>query len=139
MTLVLKETLRLFPPVLGTVRVVPEDMTVVGIKIPAGTALGVLSYTMGRMDEFFKDPLTFNPDRFNQQEDRPLYAYFPFSLGARSCIGQQFAMIEARMFLSKILQNLNLRLVPEQDFGIYEELVIKPKGHCANYITIRRK
>ncbi|KAJ8045095.1 Cholesterol 24-hydroxylase [Holothuria leucospilota] len=150
MTLVLKETLRLFPPVLGATREVPEDMTVVGVKIPAGATLGVswtngnpnymvLTYTMGRMDEFFKDPLTFNPDRFNHQEDRPLYAYFPFSMGARSCIGQQFAMIEARMLLSKILQKLNLRLVPEQDFGIYEELVIKPKGHCANYITIRRK
>lgn len=50
-----------------------------------------------------------------------------------------FHQIEARMLLSKIVQNLNLRLVPEQDFGIYDQLVIKPKGHCANYITIRRK
>ncbi|VCW67873.1 unnamed protein product, partial [Gulo gulo] len=47
------------------------------------------TYVMGRMDTYFEDPLTFNPDRFSPKAPKPRFTYFPFSLGPRSCIGQQ--------------------------------------------------
>ncbi|PIK62667.1 putative cholesterol 24-hydroxylase [Apostichopus japonicus] len=139
MMLVLKETLRLYPPVIGSTRLLPEDADILGYKVPAGSSVSILSYVMARMEEFFPDPLTFDPDRFKDSDNRTMYAYFPFSMGARSCIGQQFAMIEARVILCKILQKLDFKLVPNQDFGIYDQLTIRPSGDCANYISLRNK
>ncbi|KAJ8045529.1 Cholesterol 24-hydroxylase [Holothuria leucospilota] len=139
MMLVIKETLRLYPPVTGGVRLISEDVDILGYKIPAGCSLFMMGYGMSRMEEYFKDALIFNPDRFKEEDPQRMYATFPFSLGARSCIGQQFALIEARIILCKILQKFNFQLVPDQSFGIFDELTIKPIGGCANYISFREK
>ncbi|XP_022088639.1 cholesterol 24-hydroxylase-like [Acanthaster planci] len=134
---VLKETLRLWPPVAGTSRELACDLMVKGYKLPKGTVVLLSSYAMARMDEFFHDPLQFDPDRFNASDDRPQYAYFPFSLGSRNCIGQQFALIEARVLLAKLLHKFNFELVPGQGHSVLAEITMKPKGRCRNYITIR--
>ncbi|KAJ8045530.1 Cholesterol 24-hydroxylase [Holothuria leucospilota] len=99
----------------------------------------VSTFTMSRQEQFFKDPMTFDPDRFTREEDSPLYAYFPFSLGPRSCIGQQFALVEARVVLTKLLQKLKFQLVPGQNFGITERLTLKPADDCRHYLLPREK
>nr|XP_054763211.1 cholesterol 24-hydroxylase-like [Lytechinus pictus] len=138
---VLKETLRLYTPVGGTTRVTAHPITYKGITIPAKANVTVMSVIMSRMEEYFDDPLLFNPDRFKPSEDgslpRHLYAYFPFSMGQRSCIGQQFALIESRIILAKLLQRFTFRLDQSQSFGILDELTAKPMGRCRNYITLR--
>ncbi|KAJ8045987.1 Cholesterol 24-hydroxylase [Holothuria leucospilota] len=136
--LVLKETLRLYSPAVGTVRRLAYDMTVCGHHIPAGSSVQMSHYIMARMEKFFKNPLTFDPERFLRDEDKPLYAYFPFSLGTRSCIGQQFALIEARVILAKLYQNYDFKLDPTQSFGILDQITLKPKGQCMNYIYSRQ-
>ncbi|XP_072045863.1 cholesterol 24-hydroxylase-like [Amphiura filiformis] len=133
---VLKESLRLYPPATGSVREAPNDCVFSGVKIPKGAIVVVLTYTMSRMEEYFKDPLTYDPDRFLHDEDKGMYAYFPFSLGPRSCIGQQFAMIEARVVLSKLLQNFEFVWVPGQSDGMIEEVTTKPKDGCKCYIKL---
>ncbi|KAJ8045531.1 Cholesterol 24-hydroxylase [Holothuria leucospilota] len=137
MMMVLKETLRLFPPVGGTTRISSEIFEVGGYKIPPNTMMFVLSFVMSRQEQFFKNPMTFDPERFRREEDRPLYAYFPFSLGPRSCIGQQFALIEARVVLAKLLQRLKFKLVPDQDFTLMERLTLKPRDDCRHYLSLR--
>lgn len=139
LSLVLKESLRLYPPVFGTGRVITKSMDVVGYNIPAGSTIFFCNYAMNRSEEYFKNPLTFDPERFRRDEDKPLYVYFPFSIGPRSCIGQQFALIESRVVLAKLLQKLNFRLVPGQNLGVRERLTLKPAGDCLNYITLRAK
>ncbi|XP_030839917.1 cholesterol 24-hydroxylase isoform X1 [Strongylocentrotus purpuratus] len=138
---VLKETLRLYSPVGGTTRLTAHPVKYNGITIPAKATVTVMSYVMSRMEEYFDDPLLFNPDRFKPSEDgslpRHLYAYFPFSMGQRSCIGQQFALIEARVILAKLLQRFEFRLEQSQSMGILDELTSKPMGRCKNYITLR--
>ncbi|XP_018097073.1 cholesterol 24-hydroxylase-like [Xenopus laevis] len=62
---VLKESLRLYPTVPGSSQWLKEDMIIDGIKIPADVTMTLNSYIMGRMEEFYTDPLTFNPDRFS--------------------------------------------------------------------------
>ncbi|XP_072486364.1 cholesterol 24-hydroxylase isoform X2 [Notamacropus eugenii] len=64
---VLKEILRLYPPVVGTVRWLEKDTVVDGILIPGCTSLFFSTYVMGRMEQYFEDPLTFNPDRFSPE------------------------------------------------------------------------
>ncbi|ELK28076.1 Cholesterol 24-hydroxylase [Myotis davidii] len=93
---VLKESLRLYPPAWGTFRLLEEETLIDGVRVPGNTPLLFSTYVMGRMDTYFEDPLTFNPDRFGPKEPKPRFTYFPFSLGPRSCIGQQFAQVGAR-------------------------------------------
>ncbi|XP_022090979.1 cholesterol 24-hydroxylase-like [Acanthaster planci] len=138
MMLVIKETLRLWPPVIGTSRQLAHDEMLFGYKIPAGTPVWLNTYTMGRNDKCFPDPLVFNPERFiDTSEDRQLFTHFPFSMGIRSCIGQQFALIEAKLIMSRLLQKFNFSLAPGQlRDDVLQEILIKPKGRCKNYLTL---
>ncbi|XP_067848234.1 cholesterol 24-hydroxylase-like [Heptranchias perlo] len=124
---VLKEILRIYPPGPGTSRWLPEDIVIEGIKIPAGTSLLFSTYIMGRMAKFFDDPLTFDPERFNPNAPKPYYCYFPFALGPRSCLGQVFAQMEAKVILCKFLQRFEFQLVSGQTYEILDIGTIRPR------------
>ncbi|NWX81415.1 CP46A hydroxylase, partial [Nothoprocta ornata] len=123
---VLKESLRLYPPIPGTLRWTETETVVDGIKIPANTTLNFSTYIMGRMEKFFKDPLTFDPERFSEDAPKPYYSYFPFSLGPRSCIGQAFAQMEAKVVMAKLLQRFEFQLVPGQSFKLLDIGTFRP-------------
>ncbi|XP_034145836.1 cholesterol 24-hydroxylase-like [Esox lucius] len=125
---VLKETLRLYPTAAGTSRYVTNDMTINGIHVPAGFACLFNSYICGRMEKFFKDPLKFDPERFHPDAAKPYYCYFPFSLGPRSCLGQNFAKIEAKVVMAKLLQRFDFSLLPGQSFDILDTGSLRPKS-----------
>lgn len=125
---VLKETLRIYPTAPGTSRDVLEDILIDGIHIPGGVACFFSSYVNGRMDKFFKDPLTFDPDRFHPDAPKPYYCYFPFALGPRSCLGQNFAQMEAKVVMAKLLQRFDFTLVPGQTFDILDTGTLRPKS-----------
>ncbi|XP_072039958.1 cholesterol 24-hydroxylase-like [Amphiura filiformis] len=137
MMAVLKESLRLHPPSTGSTRVAPHNCSFDGMKIPAGTPVIVFSYTMAKMEEYFQNAETYDPDRFLHNDDKSasMYAYFPFSLGPRMCIGQQFALIQARVILSKLLQKFEFKWVPDQSMGLVEETTVKPKDGCKCYLS----
>uniref|UniRef100_A0A8B9H6X6 Cholesterol 24-hydroxylase n=1 Tax=Astyanax mexicanus TaxID=7994 RepID=A0A8B9H6X6_ASTMX len=94
---VLKETLRLYATAPGTSRWLHEDSVISGFKIPAGCAVLLSSYISSRMDKFFKDPLKFDPERFNPTATKPYFCYYPFALGPRSCLGQVFSQVDGTM------------------------------------------
>ncbi|XP_054683930.1 cholesterol 24-hydroxylase [Grus americana] len=123
---VLKESLRLYPPVPGTVRRMEKECVINGVRIPANTSLVFSTYVMGRMEKYFKDPLTFDPDRFSKDAPKPYYCYFPFSLGPRSCIGQAFAQMEAKVVMAKLLQRFEFQLVPGQSFKLLDAGTVRP-------------
>ncbi|XP_075049445.1 HHIP-like protein 1 isoform X3 [Mixophyes fleayi] len=123
---VLKETLRLYPTAPATSRALEEDMVIEGVRIPSNTPLMFNSYIMGRMEQFYPDPLVFNPDRFSPDAPKPGYAYFPFSLGPRSCIGQVFAQMETKVVMAKLLQRFEFELVEGQSFKILDTGTLRP-------------
>ncbi|XP_060611617.2 cholesterol 24-hydroxylase-like [Anolis sagrei] len=123
---VLKEVLRLYPPVPGTVRWTGKENVIEGVRIPAGTTLIFSTYIMGRLEKYFKDALTFNPDRFNKDQLKPYFSYFPFALGPRSCIGQIFSQMEAKVVMAKFLQRFDFQLVPPQSFRAIDTGTLKP-------------
>ncbi|XP_073667559.1 cholesterol 24-hydroxylase-like [Paramisgurnus dabryanus] len=125
-TKVLKETLRLYPTAPGTSRWLPEDMIINGFKIPGGCAAIFSSYVSGRMEKFFKDPMTFDPERFDVNAPKPYYCYYPFALGPRSCLGQVFSQMEAKVVLAKLLQRFEFSLVPGQSFDIKDTGTLRP-------------
>uniref|UniRef100_A0A8C5XEI9 Cholesterol 24-hydroxylase n=1 Tax=Microcebus murinus TaxID=30608 RepID=A0A8C5XEI9_MICMU len=117
---------KLYPPAWGTFRLLEEETLIDGVRVPGNTPLLFSTYVMGRMDRYFEDPLTFNPDRFGPDAPKPRFTYFPFSLGHRSCIGRQFAQMEVKVVMAKLLQRLEFRLVPGQRFGLQEQATLKP-------------
>ncbi|TWW69127.1 cholesterol 24-hydroxylase-like [Takifugu flavidus] len=125
---VLKETLRLYPTAPGTSRDLKEDMVIGGVHVPGGVVCVFSSYGMGRMETFFKDPLKFDPDRFDPDAPKPYYCYFPFSLGPRSCLGQNFAQMEAKVVMAKLIQRFDFTLLPGQSFDILDTGTLRPKS-----------
>ena len=127
----LKEGLRLHPPIGGITRITTRDENIGGYIFPAGTSVNICQFLMHRHLDSWKDPLQFDPDRFSPEVkgEIPHSVYFPFSLGPRTCIGQTFAQIEARVFMARLLQQFELTLCPGQDDMKHEEaLTLRPKG-----------
>ncbi|KAM5129710.1 cholesterol 24-hydroxylase-like [Mantella aurantiaca] len=136
---VLKETLRLYPSVPGTSRLTSEELVIEGVRIPKNSSVLVNTYVTGRMEEFFPDPLTFNPDRFGPGSPKPYYTYFPFSLGPRNCIGQTFAQMEARVMMAKLLQRFDWELVAGQNLTILDTGTLRPMDGVRCRLKLREK
>ncbi|CAH1966516.1 unnamed protein product [Acanthoscelides obtectus] len=84
---VIKETLRLYPSVPFFARKTDKDVEYKGNIIPAGLNIGIFAYGMMRSSEFYPDPTTFNPSRFEDNDGKKPYSYIAFSAGPRNCIG----------------------------------------------------
>lgn len=125
----LKETLRLYPPAPGIIRRTPGDIIVAGYKVPEGTTISASPFVMGRHPEFWNSPLEFAPERWEgENEDSPVLGgvYFPFSMGPRNCIGQQFAMMETKVVLARFLKTFGFMLLPGQSKRIHERGSLQP-------------
>ncbi|XP_043496384.1 cytochrome P450 4C1-like [Polistes fuscatus] len=107
---VIKETLRLFPPAPVLGRVLQKDVKVdENVVIPKDCDLLLIILTLYRNDKYWKDPLTFNPDRFLPGNyDRK--CFLPFSAGRRDCIGQTLAMIEMKGIVATLLRKFVVRI-----------------------------
>jgi len=117
--LVVKETLRLYPPAWLILRQTIASITLGPYHLPKGTQIWICPYTMHRHQRFYSDPEEFYPDRFSpdalgdKAEARlPSWAYIPFGGGPRMCIGAAFAQIEAQLLLATIAQQYRMEPQP---------------------------
>jgi cholesterol 24(S)-hydroxylase len=136
----LKETLRLYPPAPGIIRITPEDVTLDGYEIPKGTTTSASPFVMGRHPAFWNNPGDFIPERWESLGDEnPVTAciYFPFSLGPRNCIGQQFAMMESKVVLAKFLKVFTFELIPGQTKRIHERGSLQPMDGVVCKLSLR--
>jgi cytochrome P450 len=111
---VIEESMRLFPPAWVTARNAVADDEIGGVRIPKGSYVFVSPYVTHRLPEYFPNPEGFLPERFLDPaiEQLPKYAYFPFGGGPRICIGNAFAMMEAKLLVATIARRFDLDLVP---------------------------
>lgn len=111
---VVRECLRLYPPVWLISRTPVEDDEVGGFRVPAGSMVLLSAYVAHRHPAFWDNPEGFDPDRFMvvRSEARPRYAWVPFSSGPRKCIGDYFGQLELQLVLSMILARYRVDLVP---------------------------
>lgn len=106
---VIKETLRLYPPIHVGNRFVAEDMGISGYDLQAGARVMASIYLSHRDERYWEEPETFRPERFERGAGRPpAFTYIPFGAGPRACIGAAFAQVEARVVLGRILQQFHL-------------------------------
>ena len=113
-TMVIKEVMRLYPPIWVIERKVVRDDEIEGYHIPAGSEVAISPYVMHHHPAFWENPEGFDPERFSAERSasRPRYAYLPFGGGPRLCIGHQFAMMEAQLITAMIAQTYRLYLIP---------------------------
>ena len=109
---VIKETLRLYPPIHIGNRQAHGDITVGNHAIPDGTRVMMSIYLSHRHPDHWAKPDEFHPERFahNHKEKVPPLTYIPFGGGPRNCIGASFAQIEAKVVLARLLQTMELTL-----------------------------
>jgi len=107
---VIKESLRLFPPVPFFGRDCTEESVVNGLILPKDTQINIHVFDIMRDPRHFPNPSVFNPDRFLPENtvNRHPFAFIPFSAGQRNCIGQKFAILEMKVLLVSILRNFKL-------------------------------
>ena len=95
--MVIKESMRLYPPAWGVSREAIGDCEIGEYRVPAGTQLLILLRAMHRDPQYFQDPEAFDPARWEGSlvKRLPKHAYLPFGAGPRICIGNSFATTEA--------------------------------------------
>jgi cytochrome P450 len=127
--MVLAESMRLYPPAWAMGRQSTAPIELGPWRLPAGTYFFFSQYIMQRTEEYFPDPLRFEPERFTPaaKASRPKFAYFPFGGGSRQCIGESFAWMEAILLTATLAQQWRLRLVPGQRIEVQPKITLRSK------------
>lgn len=113
---VVREALRLYPPIWAMERHAREEDEIGGYRIPAHSTVVISPWVTHRHPDFWPDPERFDPDRFapEREAERPALAWLPFGAGPRYCVGAPFATTEMLVVLARAAQRFRLRLVPGQ-------------------------
>ncbi|WP_025666868.1 cytochrome P450 [Aquimarina megaterium] len=131
----IEEAMRLYPPAYFSDRVAIEDDNYQDLKLKKGTTILVSFFEIHRHKSFWKDPSTFDPDRFHPDIDKKEYSdwYFPFGSGPRMCIGNNFAMYEMILAISALVGkykiNTNLHKV-----DIKPLITLKPENAMLTFV-----
>ena len=129
-SMVIDETMRLYPPAYAIARWAQEADEVGGYRVDAQSALTLFPYITHRHPEFWPQPETFDPERFTPARvaERPRFAYVPFGGGPRQCIGNSFALTEAQLILASLVQRYRWQPVSAAPVEVEPLITLRPKG-----------
>ena len=118
--MVLKEVMRLVPPVGGGFRKAIQTFEFAGYRIPQGWTIQYQIAQTHQDEDLYPESDRFDPERFaaDNTVDRASFGYIPFGGGLRECIGKEFARLEMRLFASKLLKDYQWSLIPNQNLDL---------------------
>ena len=136
---VLKESMRLFPPVPMMSRQVVADTTLEGHAIRAGSSVAIPIYAIQRHAARWEDPHAFDPTRFAPGKEAGIgrYQYLPFGAGPRICIGMAFAMIEATAMLATLMQQARFAPAPGPEPYPVASVTLLPRGGLPLRVSVK--
>jgi cytochrome P450 len=112
---VLDETMRLYPPAFLIARAASGPDVIAGLAVKKNDMVLVSPWLLHRHEKLWQDPNAFIPARFMPPAPTPdRFAYLPFGVGARVCIGAHFALVEATLALAKIVGAFRVELLDRQ-------------------------
>ena len=132
MTMIFNETLRLYPPVISLARKVEGEVKLGKFNLPSNTRLIIPTLAIHHVPQIWgEDVHQFNPERFCEgiakATNNNQTAFLPFGFGPRICVGLGFALNEAKIALSMILQRYAFTLSPTYVHSPMVVLTICPK------------
>ncbi|KCV67638.1 hypothetical protein H696_05925 [Fonticula alba] len=132
---VLKEVLRLCPPIFQIMRTVTEDVYFNDMVIPAGSYVAVSPSVSSLDGKAFPNPNTFDPDRFSPERaedstEKNKGLYVPFGHGRHRCIGEPFAYLQIKTIWAAILQTFELEPVGPMNQPNFNSMIVLPETPC---------
>uniref|UniRef100_A0A667WPY8 unspecific monooxygenase n=1 Tax=Myripristis murdjan TaxID=586833 RepID=A0A667WPY8_9TELE len=101
-------------------RVAKATVEINGITVPKDMIVTVPVYALHRDPDLWPDPEEFKPDRFSKENKQSInpYAYLPFGIGPRNCIGMRFALVMVKLALVEVLQNYSFSICKETEIPL---------------------
>ena len=127
--MVLDEALRLYPPAFTMNRVALAPDRIGPVEIGRGDLISISPYVTHRNPKLWDEPDRFDPERFrpDRAEGRPKFAYFPFGGGPRVCIGNSFALMEARIVLASLARRYSMTLQDGLEVVPHGRITLRPR------------
>lgn len=127
--MVLSEAIRLYPPAWAISRISLEDVKIGDYAVPKDAMLLFSPWIVHRDERYYPEPLKFDPERWTPENvaSRPKMSFFPFGAGARICMGEPFAWMEATLLLATIAQQWELHLEPGFSVELFAGITLRPK------------
>jgi cytochrome P450 len=135
---VFDEALRLYPPAWLITRKSLAADSLDGRDVLPGALFIISPYAIHRHPDVWAQPEVFDPGRFAEgaEPQRPRFAYIPFGGGPRLCIGNHFALTEARLILAMVAQRFQLELLPGSKVVPDPLVTIRPRGGLPMKLTV---
>jgi cytochrome P450 len=136
---VIQEALRLYPPGwLFTRRTIAAD-ELGGFPIGPRTDVFICPYLLHRHPDFWPDPETFNPERFAgaDAEERHKFAYIPFSVGPRHCIGENLALFEMLGHMRAMTRRFRLTRASNEPIELEAQINLRPRSNLMMKVEMR--
>jgi len=126
---VVLEAMRLYPPVWAVARQALTAVEIGGYRFPKGAQFVMSPWVVHRDPKIFDQPEAFRPERWEGDFARrlPRFAYFPFGGGPRVCIGNRFAMMEAKLVLAVAAQRFRFEVTPETNLTLLPSVTLRPR------------
>ncbi|KAL3735241.1 hypothetical protein ACJRO7_024384 [Eucalyptus globulus] len=127
LNMVINESMRLYPPATVLPRTAFEDIKLGDLHIPKGLSIWIPVLAIHHSEELWgKDANEFNPERFASKSFAP-GRFIPFAMGPRNCIGQSFALMEAKIILAMLISRFSFTISENYRHAPVIVLTVKPK------------
>jgi len=136
---VIKEAMRLYPPVAIIDRVAQSDIDLGDVQVKKGDFAFALIYIMHRHKMLWEHPERFDPDRFSEERAKsiPRFQYMPFGAGPRICIGMKFAYMEAISILATLVRELRFLPNPNHTVEPNIRITLRPERGMPLFVEAR--
>jgi len=126
---VIQETMRLYPPIWGLIRVATKPDVIGGKEIKPGDRVVMFAYGAHHNAKFWPEPEEFRPERWmGGTKGQVKYSYLPFGAGKRSCIGGAMSQVENTLALSMLLRRFRPEYLGHEPPGFSGTVTLTPKG-----------
>lgn len=142
MDMVLRESLRMCPPVPAYPRMTVKDTEILGHYVPKGTRVTVPALNNHLNPDWWTNPMTFDPERFSEERRGEIthrFAWSPFGGGAHKCLGMYFAMREIKLIFVHLLRQYSMAVPAGYEAPMDYSALPTPKDQLPVTVTLRRR